>query len=564
LYLTLGNTFDDASTALRAAVADLTDAPTPQQMGSLLSRVRDFFQTLRNYPDSIARIAVRIPESRTVFGTRLINMRAHFATAEEHLARVAGRYAATRAEAEVPGLLHLDNAHTHLRLSHELLTSHLGADNDPRSPYLHLLTNLEARNYVFYRVTELVSHTGELAWRMAKCSDTMETTADLSLAQRALHQAVTAGRESTASTLWEFGELPLMTTADSTNPYAKPTGPATLDDIAHHCDRLILDVFQAARGTGRPLSGSDVKDIARSFALGYLLTGRTLIHLSADQPAPVRDQVRKAADRLRNGAHQWQHLAQRLYRVVDLADPREHPALPRYSHEDVRAGRANPMPRTTPHPAALTAQDVTLRIGHLLFGEQWRPTMRAPQPRAAADITAETGGLRQVVGGLHRLLGAARYLADAGPHLLARREHSLVTDCPERRPHGLANRLRWYPLPARRIDELLDTFQTVTGAAGRAADALAAAAPSVGTDIPRARLDAAVRATVPLGPLERSLPQVPGVNAPPSRASSRSREPQYRLPSTRRDREELLQAAFVRSRPLAVRRQPPSTRAPGM
>jgi hypothetical protein len=562
--LTFGSVLDDASTSLRAAAAELTAPPSPQQTGTLLSHLHDFFQTLRGYPDSVARIASRIPESHTLLGTQLANTRTHLTTAEAHLARAARRYEPTPVPTGAP-VLHLQNAHTNLRLSHDLLASHLNPDGMPRSPYLHLLAGPEARNYVFLRITELARHTGELTSHLEKLSDDTDASIDLSMAHHAIHQSVIRNSHSAASTLWEFGELPLMTTASPANPATSTTNPAALDQVARYCDRIILDVFQAAHGDDQVLSGSDVKEIARSFALGHLLTGRTLIHLSEDQPAPVQESVRETANHLRDAAKQWEHLAQRFGRIVDVADPREHPPLPRYGYEHVRAGRANPMPRTTPHPATLTAQRASLAIGRLLFGEQWRPTSRAPRPRAAADITAEMGGLQNTVRGLHRLLTTAHYPADAGPHLLTHLRNRLVTDSPEHRPTGFANSLRWYPLPARQFDELSDAFHTVTSAAASASNALTSTARTLGTDIPRAHLDAAAHRAAPLDQLlRRRPPQMPGVNAPPFRDASHLREPQYRLPPTPHDRERSLQAAFERAHPPATQCRPPNTSAPGM
>jgi hypothetical protein len=548
--LTLGGVLDDTSTALRAATAEFTAAPPPQQTGALLSHLHGFFQTLRGYPDSIARIAARIPESHTLLGTQLANTRTHLTTAEKHLARAARRYEAIPPLQTSAPIRHLQNAHTHLRLSHDLLASHLAPDGLPRSPYLHLLAHPEARNYIFLRITELATHTGDLTSHLKNLlPDATEATADLSLAHHAILQSVIRNSHAAAPTLREFGELPLMTTAN-------PAEPEALDHVAQYCDRIILDVFQAAHGDGQVLSGSDMKEIARSFALGHLLTGRTLIHLSEDQAAPVQENLRETANLLRDAAKQWEHLAQRFHRIVDVADPREHPPLPRYRYDDVRAGKANPMPRTTPHPTTLTAQRTSLAIGQLLFGEQWRPTSRAPRPRAAANIATETGGLQNTVRGLHRLLAAAHYLSDAGPHLLTHLKNSLVTDSPEHRPTGLPNRLRWYPLPPRQLDELSDAFQTVTSTAASAANALTSTAHSLGTDIPRARLDAAThRRSTSARSFTAHYRRCPTStpHPPVTRPVSETPSTVFRPPP--RDRERSLQAAFERSHPRAAQRQ---------
>jgi hypothetical protein len=558
--LTLGAAFDASAASLRAAASALPHNPEPGQTRTLLSQVHVFFQSLRDYPDHVARMTAHIPGSRTVLGRRLAHIRTNFAIADQHLTRALQRYEVNGRPTGTPER-HLETARIHLGISRDLLNSHRGPDNTPRSPYLYLLGTAEAQNYVFTRITELAWHTGSLAQNLTHHTGSPETTASLRLVHEAIHRAVILGRQSIPSIMWDFAELPLVT-APATTLQNAPPDPSTppLERLAENCDRIVLSTFQTADVTEAPISGSDLQQIARSFTLGHLLTGRTLIHLSQELPSASHEHLRQAANSLRDAAKQWQSLAQSFHRIVDLSDPREHPALPRFSYTDVRTGRANPMPKTKPHAVTVAADDVSLRVGQLLYGPRWQPTTRAPQPRATADIAAGAEGLRTVVGHLHRFLATAQYLADAGPYLLGRIKHNLVTDSPEHRPTRLGNALRWYAIPAHQLDELCNSFHAVATAARRATDALTISARSIGADLPRSRLDAATRKAVPLGlPLERPLPRVPGINAPAATRRTPSRP-------IRRDLDDQLRTAYARPGPMRAPQQAPrpSTSAPGV
>ncbi|MEO3756504.1 hypothetical protein [Streptomyces sp. B6B3] len=560
--LTLGAAFDASASALRAAASALPQSLPPEETLALLSQVHDFFQSLRAYPDHVARMAAQVPGSRTVLGRRLAPLRSNFAIAEQHLARALQRCEANGIATGRPEP-HLEQARVHLGVSRDLLNGHRGPDNTPRSPYLYLLGAADAQNYVFTRITELAWHTGGLVQQLAPHAGSAETTADLRLAQEAMHQAVILGRQSASPTLWEFCELPLVAAPRNT----QPERATLLERMAEDCDRILLSTFQVVNETEAPLSGSDLQQIARYFTLGHLLTGRTLIHLSQDRPSANQEHLRQTANDLRDAAKQWQALAQSFHRIVDLSDPREHPALPRFSYTDVHTGRANPMPKTQPHRVTVAAADISLRIGQLLYGDQWQPTTRAPQPRPTADIAPDAEGLRTVVVNLHRSLATAHYLADAGPYLLGRIQHNLVTDAPEHRPVKLGSTLRWYALPAHQLDELCNTFHTIATAAGRANETLTTSARSLGADLPRAHLDTATRKAIPLAlPLERPLPRIPGINAP---AASR-RAPSWALQTRRspglRGLDDQLRVVYTRSGRMPV--QPsasrPSHRAPGI
>ncbi|MGK5534379.1 hypothetical protein ACSNOC_27905, partial [Streptomyces sp. URMC 129] len=148
----------------------------------------------------------------------------------------------------------------------------------------------------------------------------------------------------------------------------------------------------------------------------------------------------------------------------------------------------------------VAVETVSLRIGHLLYGEKWHPTTPHRETRPAVDILTGTGGIGPLTHGLHRLLTAAQHLAEAAPHQLAQIKNHLVTDSPEHRPTGLNRRTRWYPIPARQLDTLTNTFHTTAKAQTQAAAVILTTVHLTGTDTPRARLDTAAHHLFRPGP----------------------------------------------------------------
>ncbi|UCM88019.1 hypothetical protein [Streptomyces marincola] len=503
--------------------------------------LREYFDALRAHPDRIAGTAAGSLGPVTVMGRALADTRGHFSAAARHLAEAQRQSVEISGPAGEPGR-HLHAAGAHLSVSREVLDSHRGPDGDPLTPYLFLLATEPAQLYVVSRVVDLAWETGRVAGRLAERTENPGVAAALSAAQQELDRAVVLGRRASSGMLPEFGELPLNPPLTSRSGTA-PDLPGAVDRIAEDCDRLVRGTFQAARGTGRPMSGTDLRDIGRSLVLSHLLAGRTLLHVAANQIGPDGEHMRRTADGLREAARHWQRLGASFTCVVDITDPRDHPTLPRWGYADVRAGRVSPMPRTQPHPATAIAHAISLHIGHLLHGEQWRPAAPRP-PRPAAAVVADSGGLGPLLRALHQLPSVARQLAEAGPHLLRRTQHNLVTDSAEYRAPQPERRLRWYSVSARQLDALNDAYHAIVPAQEKAAALLAESARTVGGDVPRARLDAAARRLVRPGPPDASPPKVPGINAPAVAKPARSREPQYRLPHTRHDIDARLQAAY--------------------
>ncbi|WP_129840338.1 hypothetical protein [Streptomyces sp. RFCAC02] len=519
---TLSSAFDASVEALRAATRSLPAFPEPGQARTLLFQAQEFFAGLRAYPDVFARDAAKAPGPGSLMSRPLADIRTYFAVADRHVAEALARSSVNSGPAGEPAI-HLQVAATHLGASRDLMRTHRGPDGDPVTPYLYLLASGGAQRYVFFRVTDLAWELGSFIERLADISYISGVSGNLRLAHQALHRSVVLGREANKERLVEFGELSVAP-ALAVGPTPQPDLPSALDRIGEECDRVIRAVFQASRRTGTPLSGSDLRQIGRSLAHGHLLIGRLLLHLAGDQPPELADRLRRTAGGLREVAQGWQLVTDALRSVVDLTDPREHPALPRFSDIHIRTGQVALMPRTQPHPATISVHTASLCVGQLLYGPRWDPTMPPPQPRLSADIL-NTVRIGPLLRDLHRLPALGQHFAQAAPYLLDEIKHNLVTHS-GRRP---SPRTRWFALSADRLDHLLDVFHAAADNAKRGAQLMAGAAMAVGADTPRARLDALVRHMVAPGPPPPPLPA--------SRAFAKAQErwmPAHRMPVARR------------------------------
>ncbi|GAA3861885.1 hypothetical protein [Streptomyces sedi] len=537
--LTLGSAFDASVEATRASVRALPALPPRGQVRTLIHQLTGLVAALRTAPDHFTRSTVRVPRPATVMGRTRAHLTPHLTAAEDRLKLALTRCAPLSSPGGAAGS-HLAEARVRLRLAQEVLASHRGPDGEPLTPYLSLQTQAGAQRYVLLRITDLAWEAGRLAGHLAERTADPGVAELLAGARRALHQAVVLGRDAGRPVMPEYAELPTAPT-----PTVQPDGVRPLD-LPQNSDRLIRAVFQATRADGRPLSGSDLHQIARHLTLVNLLTGRLLLHVSESADPAAGQRLGHTANALRESARQWGLVARAFARVVDLSDPRETPRLPRYTHHDVRSGRANPMPRTAPHPATETAWGLGVRVGQLLYGERWQPTDPRPLARPAADLLTDAGagtpgGLLRV---LHQPLAAARFLAHQAPRLLRRARPHLVSDAPEHRPVPSPTRTRWYPITARQLDGLCEVFHSAATAQERATTELERAARTLGTDLPRARLDSIVHAL--LSEAEHwTPPHVAGVTTPATtHGRITSRDPQYRLPPVRPDLEMQLADAY--------------------
>ena len=487
-----GEYVDSAVGHVRTAATELPAAPTVRP----LEQLQVLVERIASYPAVLSR-----PDARGLASPR----GTEFGRAVEGALGCVREavVSAARPGASADGVVGaLRAADEQVAASRDLLGSHRLPDGRPATPYLRLLAQAAVQRHVTARLGGLMWETSRVLAGLADRHDEPAVRAALLTAREEAVRASASGRVSAAD-------------GAAVEIEALPAAPLLLPDrldapdlrgavrrVEDACDRIGRAVHEASLGGGeRPLSGSDLRQMARSLALGHLLAGRVLLHLADDQYPELGGTLRQTAGQLRGAAMAWQENAAAWEHLVDMRDPREHPRLPRFSYEVVRNGGAVPLPRTTPHPATLDAHAIAVRWGQLLYGPRWSPTAGVgAEPRPARQVLADAGGLGPLLAGVYRLPATGEQLAHAGPHILHAARPALVTVRIEGRPLGLARQLRWYPVPARRLDALTDAYPPVADAEHQAVTATLATAEIAGTTVPRARLDAALhRLSIPRG-----------------------------------------------------------------
>ncbi|PJE97116.1 hypothetical protein CUT44_14130 [Streptomyces carminius] len=491
--LTLGETFDAAAEEVQSAARTLPPVLAPEQLGALVSSLRELVDQLRAYPQQYARDPGHLPRAsgavHTVMSETSADLRAYLSTAAERVAQAAELSGGPVVPFSPSGSL--EAAGQRLAISRDLLRSHRDPDGRPTTPYVVVIAQARAQRYVLRRVADVAWAAGRYADQLASRTSPSTVRAALEGTRDALDRAAVFGRQANQDAPAEMAALPFAP-ALTPRQYQLDTTPV-LDGLAEDGDRLVRAAFQASRQE-RPFSGSDLQQIARSMAMGHLLAGRVLLEMGAAHTEPVAAALGDGAARLRTAAQAWQHTAQAWRWFVDTADPREHPSLPRYAYDVKRLGRAGLLPRTQPHPVTADAHAMAVRIGRFLYGSDWLPENG---PRAARDVAAmldEVGGLEPLLTGLYRLPATGRALAEAGPHHVQHVAGGLVTHDIDRRPlHVGETHGRFYPPTVQQLNALTDTYTPTARAAQKAADQLVTIAHGSGAEMLRARLDAAVQ-----------------------------------------------------------------------
>ncbi|MEO3750819.1 hypothetical protein [Streptomyces sp. B6B3] len=487
-----GEYMDVAVGHVRAAAAELPAAATVRP----LEQLRVLVERIGSYPAVLSRPDARgVPSARgTEFGRAVEG-------ALEGVREAAAR--ATRPGASADGTVGpLRTAGEQVAASRDLLGSHRLPNGRPATPYLRLFAQAAVQRHVTARLAGLMWETSRVLAGLADRHDEPAVRAALLMAREEAVRASVLGRVAAAEgTAAEIEALPVAPVFLPDRLEA-PDLRGTVRRVEDACDGIGRAVHEASLGGGeRPLSGSDLRQMARSLALGHLLAGRVLLHLADEQHSELAGGLRQTAGQLRGAAMAWQETAAAWEHIVDLRDPREHPRLPRFSYDIVRNGGAVPLPRTTPHPATLDAHALAVRWGQLLYGPGWSPTAGArAEPRPAKQVLRDAGGLGPLLAGVYRLPATGEQLAQAGPHILHAARPALVTVRIEGRPLGLPRQLRWYPVPARHLDALANAYPPAADAEHQAVAATLATAEIAGTTLPRARLDAALhRISIPPG-----------------------------------------------------------------
>lgn len=428
---------------------------------------------------------------------------------------------------EIPVSLrsHLAHAQRLVNAAQDVVTSHRGPDSAPLTPYAHLLTTVPARDYVIQRTADLVRQAARVTGMLATPWDPLVNDALLD-ARSFLDRAAVLGGAAGRTADGAIAAFPLALPVE---PVVGVSTRSMAVLLGEDCERLSRAAFETLHGrTDRPMSGSDLHQSARWTAMGRLLAGRALLAVAENHLAPgVGALARSAADALRESSRAWHEVAQGWRRLVDTADPSAHPALPLPSYELVRRGQVVRLPQVVPHPATVITQGSVVRLGRLLYGEEWLPTGATPAAeRPATEILTDSRGEGPLLTALYRLSATGWQLAVASPAAVTRTRAGLVTDEIELRPPRLDPAQRFYPAHPRQIELLVRSYSAAGGAEEAAAAGLLRVADAAGVAVPRALLDARAHhhittAVVEWGSTSEGLPP-PKVSANAARARSRT------------------------------------------
>ncbi|MFD3874298.1 hypothetical protein [Streptomyces sp. NPDC058623] len=380
----------------------------------------------------------------------------------------------------------------------DTITSHLGVDRAPLTPYAYLLRNYRAVDYLARRYSEVAWAASQVVLRLAHGAEHPGAVEAFGQARTSLDHAAVYARRTTHQV------DPALESFPAAMPVVPVQAPATdatsmiTARLGEDCERLSRAAYVAMHDRAEQrMSGSDLHQISRWNQMARLLAGRTLLHVAQDSSdGTVRDSLTAAAMVLRESSKSWTNSAQGWRPIVDTGDPREHPHLPPPNYAQVQQGTAARMPSPDPHPAVVISRTTVVRLGQMLFGPQWRPEQPPGQARPAADILADADGAGGLAASAYRLSATGWQMAAAAPWVLRRAEAGLVTASADFRPRDLGRDRRFYPVHPRQIETLVGAYAAVMGAEQKSAAALLATARNAGTPVPRATLDAAAHQAI--------------------------------------------------------------------
>lgn len=375
----------------------------------------------------------------------------------------------------------------------DLIRGHRDSTGAPVTPYAFAFTTRSAQAYHLRHASRMLHSASRIVHIVGEMSGNWNASVRLQTAHASLQYASVQARHTgmhADPALAAFPQaLPL------TPVPALPTDPLTqaAGRIRDDCEQLSRAAYETLHGRSvQPLSGSDLQLIAQWRSLGTMLAGRLLVQAAAEAPKGAGPSLRNCADHFRNAAQAWTNAQERWDRVVDVADPRSRPRLPKPSYEMVRRGQISRMPQgAAPHPAVEIAGASLLRTGRLLFGGDWvpDPSSGPSRTRPAHKVVADSGGVAELAQTVYRITVADWRIAVAAPQAVTAIEHRLITDVPEHCPAG--HPYRFYQLHDHQLERLRNSFQPVCAAQQAAAQSLLATASAIGMDTSRAVLDAA-------------------------------------------------------------------------
>ncbi|MGW4348990.1 hypothetical protein ACWEL8_28510 [Streptomyces sp. NPDC004690] len=417
------------------------------------------------------------------------DLRNHLADATTHL------YSAARltspGSAVAPSAL--QRALAALTASRDLVYTHRGPDRQLLTPYALLLARASSQHYLAQRITDVTWQLGGLVGELAAHSSSPDLSGELQAARHELDQTTVLGRAAAREADRDIGSLPAAPALQPV-PVLPDESPAEaltqLDGAGEQLLRIALEEARAHALGRRPLSGSDLPQLARSLAMTRLVSARLLEHATRDRAAdsPLPSALTEATRHWHTTAEAWHH-------VVDLDDPSAHPLLPPHDYRLRRSGQASPLPQPlSPHPACDIATAMTLRAGRLLYGPTWAPHAGSrDQPvRSPGRLREEIGGVGRLLHTLYRMSFASRFLASAVPAVVENASHRFVTDSIEHRPPQLLPTMRFYPAHHRQIERINERHRTAGAAEKALSTSLVHHARAAGEPITRAGLDTAI------------------------------------------------------------------------
>ncbi|MEU3909131.1 hypothetical protein AB0F20_35940 [Streptomyces goshikiensis] len=405
----------------------------------------------------------------------------------------------------------------------DTISSHLGPDRGPLTPYAYLLRHQAAFDYLTHRYSEVAWAAGQVLHRLTRNAGHPGAIEALEAARTSLNQASVHARAAARAADHALASFPLALAVEPVHAAATDLTRAVTARLEQDSERLCRAAYGALHDRAEQrLSGSDLKQLSRWTAMTRILAGQVLRRVAADtEDDGMRASLTEAAGALRTSARAWDAAAETWLQVVDIADPREHPKLPLPGYDLVRKGQVTRIPSRDPHPAVVISRTACVRVGQLLFGAAWTPEQAPGAPRPAAEILSDAGGVGPLAASLYRLPVAGWQMAMATPWSVRRAGAGLVTNAAEHRPAQLEPRRRFYPVHLRQVEALTNAYTAVMGAEQASAVKLLDTARLAGTPVPRAALDASAHQAivqdqqwVPIKPVQASTRNLPRAHVP--------------------------------------------------
>ncbi|MFF4652559.1 hypothetical protein [Streptomyces sp. NPDC001380] len=370
-------------------------------------------------------------------------------------------------------LARLDDARRFLALARDVMAGHHAEGGRADTPYGALLAAGTGQRFVAARLGHLAGQAARFGRSVVPLTEQRAGLSLLSFEDACRHLARAGAhlRPPDGTEVGAVGHLPVAVAPAPARIEPDEGLTARLRYLASGADRLQTAAYQAVHrpSSAAPYHAAALRGTAYPLALSHLLAGRLLHTVAAALDGGLSPEaVRTAGEHLRAAAQAWQQVTPRWERLQDLGDP---PGL-----------------RPAVHPSTAEAEALAVRVGRILYSDDWTQHHPPGSPRPAAELLAEgPGALLQA---LHRIPAAAAVHAEYAPALVDRLAGRLVTDDGMVDPRRDGGR-RWFPAQPVQITALRQAYVRAETASGRAAYALADLAESARLLVPRAELDRA-------------------------------------------------------------------------